>query len=1600
MTVMNNSEKYVKGGDNYRRLFESLDEGVIFFDGSGKIIEANDAARKILGLDANQLKGSKSFSPEWQTINLDGSPFPIEEYPVQIALKTGKAVKKVTMGIFSPTFKDYKWILVNSLPICQSPGEAPDMVTVFFSDITDQIRFQQKLEEETKLHQTLVEVSSSFINLSEKEIRQIIQINLERLGRFVEADRMYIFEYNWDTYTTSNTYEWCAEDIEPQIEYLQNYSMEGIEDWANSHKKGEPTYVEEVAKLDPEDQLRKTLEPQGIQSILSMPIMYQSQCLGFLGIDSVRKVHRYSEGELSILRIFSDILSNVQSRILIEKNEKERLKELRAISQVSSLGNDSGVSIFDLLSESVGLIQAGFFIPEDTAVQILWKNHSFVTEPFFETTKIISGKSELTAGEFLHLNVFIKENNRFLPEESDYIDTLLSTLKQAVNSRENLKKIQESQSRLQSLLNSQTNYIIRTDLRGLHTFWNRKFEEDFGHLYKSRGMEESDSLASLCDYDVSKAIDTVQKCLKEPGKSFQVELDKPKKDGSIMTTRWEFVCLTDSQGNAYEMQYEGLDISDIKKAEKELKESEKKYRFLFEEAPEGYLVIKDGVFVECNRTSEKMIRGTRKDLIGKQIFEVSPEYQPDGEPSQSKAHEILKSAQNNQVVKFEWLNKRLDGTEFLAEVKLSQIEMDGEAVLFATWKDITEARKMQKALEESEERFSQIAEHSGAVIWEADDKGLYTYISPVSKPVFGYEPEELVGKKYFYDLFPAEYSKEFKALGLAFLNSGKSLGNWENPIQRKDGKIIWVETFGTPIIDKNGVFKGCRGSDSDITDRKTAEEELLKFRTISDQATYGTVITKVENQEIIYCNQAFADMHGYTIEELIGQGIETLHTSDQLTNYYENILPLFLKDKEYSLAEFGRKRKDGSTFPGLVNVKQFTDNNGNPLYNAASVIDITERKKQEELISKQNERLQGILEAIPDGLFIVDREGNYLELLNTPKLEQKEVFFNTVGKKISEIFSEESSKKHLDQIAKALDTGGIVTYTYSGKMGLESYEFEARMVALSDNKVLRLVRDMTDQRKVEREVKKLTLAIEQSPVAVIITDLEGNLEYMSPAFLSMTGYAFEELIWKPIGIVKSGQTDKKTYQSLWKTIQSGKPWKNEWLNRRKDGTLFWEDILINPIRDKHGKITNYLAVKMDITQRKQYEEEILELNQNLETRIEDRTRELEKAKSEADEANKAKSEFLSRMSHELRTPMNSILGFAQLMEYTDLTAGQRRNVEFILKSGNHLLNLINEVLYISSIEAGKISIQPQALEVEGIIQEVTESLLPIAAQKGIKISFQYEVGSPKYVKADPHRLKQILFNLINNAIKYNNSNGSLNIQVLSEIIRVCDNTQMTRILVEDSGIGIEESVLEKLFNPFERGGLESSSIEGTGLGLSVVKKLVTLMDGEVGVKSKIGEGSTFWIDLPTFSQDPEKNTLNQNFIEIEKSHTTLKILLVEDNEMNIRLISGLVKNININHEIMVTKLGNEALTLAISHQPDLILLDLRLSDTNGKEVLKALKQNESTQSISVIIISADADPMLLEELTRLGAEHYITKPINFNELMQIITNHSTIKGHE
>ena len=216
-----------------------------------------------------------------------------------------------------------------------------------------------------------------------------------------------------------------------------------------------------------------------------------------------------------------------------------------------------------------------------------------------------------------------------------------------------------------------------------------------------------------------------------------------------------------------------------------------------------------------------------------------------------------------------------------------------------------------------------------------------------------------------------------------------------------------------------------------------------------------------------------------------------------------------------------------------------------------------------------------------------------------------------VGKNLSEIHPAEQASTHLEKIRKAIGENRIQIYEYPGSFGFENQFFESRIVPMSLTKVLHVIQEITQIKKNEHELGKLSLAIEQSPVAIIITDLEGDLKYMSPAFLRMTGYSYEELIDKSAGIIKSGNTDKRVFENLWDTISSGRNWKAEWSNRKKNGDIFWESISITPIVGDNGKIKNYLAVKEDITERKNYEEEIIQLNLHLERRIQERTKELE-----------------------------------------------------------------------------------------------------------------------------------------------------------------------------------------------------------------------------------------------------------------------------------------------------------------------------------------------------------------------------------------------------
>jgi phosphoglycerate-specific signal transduction histidine kinase len=379
--------------------------------------------------------------------------------------------------------------------------------------------------------------------------------------------------------------------------------------------------------------------------------------------------------------------------------------------------------------------------------------------------------------------------------------------------------------------------------------------------------------------------------------------------------------------------------------------------------------------------------------------------------------------------------------------------------------------------------------------------------------------------------------------------------------------------------------------------------------------------------------------------------------------------------------------------------------------------------------------------------------------------------------------------------------------------------------------------------------------------------------------------------------------------------------------------------------------------------------------------------EAEQSREIAERANRAKSEFLSRMSHELRTPMNSILGFAQVLARKELPQDQRKAVDHILRAGRHLLNLINEVLDISRIEANRQTLSLEPVRVDEVVQETLSLIRPLAAQRGCSIEEPAAVDAAWHVHADRQRLAQVLLNLLSNAAKYNRPGGSIGVAAEADENRV-------RIVVRDTGPGIAPEKLEQLFVPFERLGAELSDVEGTGLGLALSKRLVEAMGGELTVASVVGEGSTFTIVLPrTTAASANGGSASQVHIPADRSATAngraATLLYIEDNLANLTLIETILAG-RPAITLMSALQGQLGLDLAWEHRPDVILLDLNLPDLPGDEVLARLRADERTRATPVIVISADATHGRSDTLLGGGAQAYLTKPLDVDQFLGTI----------
>jgi signal transduction histidine kinase/CheY-like chemotaxis protein len=425
---------------------------------------------------------------------------------------------------------------------------------------------------------------------------------------------------------------------------------------------------------------------------------------------------------------------------------------------------------------------------------------------------------------------------------------------------------------------------------------------------------------------------------------------------------------------------------------------------------------------------------------------------------------------------------------------------------------------------------------------------------------------------------------------------------------------------------------------------------------------------------------------------------------------------------------------------------------------------------------------------------------------------------------------------------------------------------------------------------------------------------------------------------------------------------------------RKDGSTFPVEVAVSEMW-LHGN-RHFTGILRDVTER-----------DFLDKVMQDNNLELRQAKSLAEKANLAKSDFLSRMSHELRTPLNAILGFAQLLQVgTPVpTDAQNEKLHQVTKAGWYLLELINEILDLAVIESGKLSLSRESVSLTDVMHECESMLEEQAEKHKVKMNFM-PFDNSWFAHADRTRVKQVLINLLTNAIKYNRKQGTVEVECST------NTPERIHISIKDSGKGLSVEKLEQLFEPFNRLGQENGPEEGTGMGLVVAKQLVELMGGTIGVNSTVGVGSEFWIELMRDKepQHPAKNSIANESSPLTQPSTTRRTLLyVEDNPANLMLVEHIIKG-NTDVRMLSARNGNLGIALARAHRPDVILMDINLPGMSGIEALKILLKDPTTQHIPVVALSANAMPRDIERGLEMGFYRYITKPIKINEFMNAL----------
>jgi PAS domain S-box-containing protein len=1076
-------------------------------------------------------------------------------------------------------------------------------------------------------------------------------------------------------------------------------------------------------------------------------------------------------------------------------------------------------------------------------------------------------------------------------KEDDYdetdamnIELFASELSKLIEKKNFINKIKENERFISSIINNLPGFVYRcaNDKNWTMYYLSENTINFIGYkedeLINNQVLSYNDLI--LPEYQ-QMIWDKIQESIKAD-LPYEFEYQIVKKDGNIIWVWERGRSVKDKNGNLLFLEGFITDIDEKKKLQNAISESEKKYRLLVEEMYQGLAVhqaiydkngnMVDYKFIDMNKSFENMLGIKKEDLLNKTVLEVMPET----EKYWIETYE--KVVKTGEPIEYENYSKEFD--KYFHVIAYNN-QLDQFATIVT---DITQQKKLQMRIEESEKRFRRIVDSSQDIIFELNmlPEPKYVFISDSVTKVMGYTPEE-----FYEDAKLAErliHPDDFNSFIENIFSGKKDKISFTIRYKAKSGDIKWIEHNINPSYNEMNELIKLEGISRDVTLKKEYEiiivESEAKYRRLFESMTAGFVLFEIitnDNKEpvdllIVAGNEVFAKTTGLTLSKAVGKKIT-------------EVLPGIENDPagwihKYSKVAFTGQHITFEEYSDLLH-KYFTVSAFQPEQNRCAVtfIDITEKKLAEQELRRQKQRLEDIIHSTDAATW----EWN----IQTGEIIVNDQWAEMLGFTLEEIKPNNikvwDSLCHPDDLKRSYD---LINKHIRGE--IDSYECECRIKTktgdwkwvLDKGKIFSFTKDgkpewmfgihldITERKKRETEILTLSRAIEQSPVSVVITDTSGKIVFVNKYFSEVTGYSAEEVIGQNPRILSAGKHSKAFYENMWRTISSGNSWEGLFYNKKKNGTKYWESAIISPIRDENNQIIFYVGVKEDITEDLMKEEQLQNYREKLEKLVEERTRELQNVNEELVEQikkereleaqlqeallkekdiNELKVRFFASVSHEFRTPLAGILTSAQMIQrYGKKWSEEKlldhfRNIE---KTVVQLTKLLDDILLISKADREILKNNPREENIGELFKNIIEQHYA-TIQKGRKINFTNNCPSISY-SVDPKLLNHTVGNLLANSIKFGFEGTDVNL-TLEEI------DKQLVIKVQDKGIGIPEEDIKKIFEPFYRTS-NSASFKGAGLGLNIVKRCVEILKGKIEVESKVNEGSIFTVRIPIYDK--------------------------------------------------------------------------------------------------------------------------------------------------